>query len=410
VSPACRGMQLARRLYDARKALCRSHNLARMIVGGRIPGFASHNGSLKAAEYVERVVRKEFHDPVLTAQLANGFSLRGLIRDYLPSDEDSGGHATILEWPNLDFEPPQSRRGRRAFEPVRVSFVQYPMNAISSWEEFETQCEFFTDVAADHRADFLLFPELFTLQLLCLVPGHRPGTAARALADFTPRFREMFNKLAVRFNINIIAGSNFAVEDGALFNVSYLFRRDGTVDSQDKIHVTPNERRWWGVQGGRDVRVLETDCGRIAINVCYDVEFPELARLAVDRGAQILFVPYNTNDRAGHLRVKYCAQARAVENQIYVVTSGCVGALPQVENADIHYAQSSVFTPSDIPFARDGIAIEAPANLETVQVCDLDIELLRKARRTGTVCNLSDRRLDLYSVATKDQRRDDEIS
>jgi predicted amidohydrolase len=334
----------------------------------------------------------------LTTQLANGFLLRQLVPDYMPTDEDSAGFATILEWPNLDYVPVPTRRSRRAVDQVRVSLVQYPMRPINSWEQFERQCDFFVDVAADQRADFVLFPELFTLQLLSLVKNQRPGHAARALAEMTPRYLELFAGMAVRYNVNIIGGTNFVVENDDLDNAAYLFRRDGTLARQKKIHVTPNEQRWWGVQGASEIDVFDTDCGKIAIAVCYDIEFPEMGRVVAQQGANIIFVPYNTSDRAGHLRVRYCAHARAVENQMYVVTSGCVGALPQVENADIHYAQSAVLTPSDIPFARDGIAVEASPNISTVLTCDLDLELLRRARRNGTVRTWADRRLDLYEV------------
>ncbi|MCA9688818.1 MAG: carbon-nitrogen hydrolase family protein, partial [Myxococcales bacterium] len=301
-------------------------------------------------------------------------------------------------WPNLDYRPPKSARARRAIDPVRVALVQYQMRRIASFAEFEQQCEFFVDVASDTKTDFLLFPELFTLQLLSIIPARSPGQAARALAELTPRYLELFSDLAVRYNVNIIGGSQFTVEGEHLYNISYLFGRDGTLGKQYKLHVTPNEARWWGVQGGDRVEVFDTDRGRISVLICYDVEFPELARVAAAKGAKILFVPFNTNDRYGYLRVRYCAQARCVENHLYVVTSGCVGNLPFVENADIHNARSGIFTPSDIPFARDGIAAEAETNLETVLVHDLDTEVLRRHRRGGTVQNWNDRRTDLYRV------------
>lgn len=399
VHPEARGLRLARRLYEQRKELCRKLNLSRMVVGGRIPGYGAHKHQMSAQEYVRRVITKELFDNVLTTQLANGFVLIQLIPDYLPSDEDSAGYATCLEWPNLDYVPKPSRRSRRAVELVRVSVVQYPMKPIAGWEEFERQCDFFVDVAGDNRADFLLFPELFTLQLLSLVKGTRPGQAARALAEMTPRYLELFTHLAVKYNVNIIGGSQFTVDDtGRLENVSYLFRRNGTLDKQSKIHVTPNERRWWGVQGGDKFHVFDTDLGPVAVLVCYDIEFPELCRMAAAQGALIFFVPSNTADRHGYLRVRLCSQARAIENQVYVALSGCVGSLPQVENADIHYSQSAIFTPSDIPFARDGIAVESSPNLEAVLTYDLDLELLRRARRGGTVRNWDDRRKELYQV------------
>jgi predicted amidohydrolase/ribosomal protein S18 acetylase RimI-like enzyme len=400
VHPEYRGRKLARRLYEARKRLCREKNLARMMIGGRIPGYAKYSERMSAAEYVEKVIAKQLYDPVLTTQISNGFQLRQLIADYLPNDEDSAGWATCLEWPNLDYtRDPKSHRGRRSVEPVRLSLVQYQMRPISTWDEFERQCEYFVDTASDYKADFLCFPELFTVQLLSLVPrGARPDEDARQLAEFTPRYLDLFGRLATDYDVNIIGGSQLAAVEDRLYNVAYLFRRDGSIGMQKKIHVTPNEARWWGVRGGDRVEVFDTDFGKIAILVCYDVEFPELARVAVSQGANILFVPSNTGDRRGHLRVRLCAQARCIENQVYVVNAGCVGNLPLVENADTHYAQSGIFTPSDIPFARDGIAVEAEPNVETVLFQDVDLELLRRARRNGTVRNWNDRRTDLYRV------------
>jgi len=400
VHPDFRGRKLARRLYDVRKRLCRQYGVARMIIGGRIPGYAKHAAELSAHQYVQKVVDKELYDPVLTTQLSNGFQIRQLIEDYLPNDEDSAGWATCMEWPNLDYVPRERRRrGRRRVRSVRLALVQYQMRRVRNWEDFADQCEFFVDAASDYKADFLCFPELFTTQLLSLVDEKRPEAGARALAGFTEQYLELFARLATHYNINVIGGSQLWVDDdGHLYNVAYLFHRDGRIDEQRKIHVTPLEARWWGVQGGDRVDVFDTDFGKVAILICYDSEFPELTRVAVEKGARILFVPSNTNDRRGHLRVRLCCQARAVENQIYVVNAGCVGNLPLVENADTHYAQSGIFTPSDIPFARDGIAVEAEPNVETVLFQDVDLELLRRARRTGTVQNWNDRRTDLYRV------------
>ncbi len=402
VDPRFRGMKLARRLYEARKELCRHHNLTRMVIGGRIPGFAARRDNMTAKQYVEKVIDKTLYDPVLTMQLANGFQLKELVPDYLPSDEDSAGWATCMEWPNLDHQVARSHRSRRAVAAVRVSAVQYQMRRVGSFDEFARQVEFFVDAASDAKADILLFPELFTLQLLSLLEGARPGAAARELAGLAPRCEQLFHDLSMRHNVNLISGSHFVMEGDRLYNASYLFRRDGSSARQLKLHVTPNEARWWGVRGGDKLHVFDTDRGRIAINVCYDVEFPELARMAAHRGAYILFVPFNTNDRNGYLRVRYCAQARCVENQIFVVISGCVGNLPQVENADTHYAASAIFTPLDVPFARDGIAGETEPGLETLVTQDLDTELLRRARRVGTVRNWADRRTDLYRVRFSD--------
>lgn len=398
VHPEFRGMKLSRRLYDARKELCRNKNLARMIIGGRIPGYHEHADEISAREYIEKVVEKNLYDPVLTAQIANGFSVQGLIADYLPSDTVSRGYATFLEWKNLDYVQGAKRRFHHVVEPVRICVVQYQLRTISGFDEFAKQCEFFLDTASDYKSDFVLFPELFTTQLLSCVPPGRPGYAARQLAEFTPQFLDFFTEMAVKYDVNVIGGSQFVIEHDTLYNTSYLFGRDGSIGKQDKIHVTPSERKWWGVTPGNRVEVHDTDCGPVSIQICYDIEFPEITRVASQKGAQIVFVPFNTDTRHGYLRVRHCAQARCIENHVYVAISGCTGNLPFVENSDIHYAQSGIFTPADAEFARDAVADECNPNVETLIIHDLDFEQLRRHRESGTVQNWNDRRRDLYKV------------
>lgn len=407
VAPEFRGMRLSRRLYQARKDLCRELNLQRIVLGGRIPGYEKYASKMSAREYVDRVVSKELFDPVLTPQLANGFVVQELIENYLPSDAESAGWATHLEWTNLE-QRSETRRQLNATQIVRVSSVQYEMRKISNFTEFAQQVEYFVDAASDYRSDFILFPELFTLQLLSITKAQRPGSAARKLAEYTPQYLKLMTKLAIKHNINIVGGSQFCLEKEKLYNVAFLFKRDGKIERQYKIHITPSERRWWGVVGGSKVNVIDTDCGRVAINICYDIEFPELARIAAKKGAQIIFCPFNTDGRHGYLRVRYCAQARCIENHLYVITSGCTGNLPFVENADVHYAQSGIYTPADLPFSRDGVAAESTPNTETVIMHDLDLETVRRHRYQGSTLNWNDRRTDLYSI--RFQEKDGEIS
>lgn len=401
VDPRFRGLKLARRLYEERKRLARERNLRRIMIGGRIPGYGKHASKMTAREYVDRVIAKSLVDPVLTTQLSNGFVLKQLIPDYMPSDGESRGYATFCEWTNLDYTP-RPRHHMRPVSPARICVVQYQLRRVKSFQEFARQVDYFTDVASDYKSDFILFPELLTAQLLPLVKAERPGLAARKLNQFTERYLEHFTRLAIRYNINIIGGSHFTVEHDVLYNISYLFRRDGTLGKQYKLHITPNERRWWGVAPGNSLEVFETDRGRISILIDYDVEFPELARVAADKGAQLLFVPFDTDSRYGYMRVRTCAQARCIENHVYAAIAGCVGTLPLVENADIHYAQSGIYTPSDIPFSRDTIAAECTPNVETLIIHELDLELLGRHREAGTVQNWNDRRMDFYTLRYRD--------
>jgi predicted amidohydrolase len=273
------------------------------------------------------------------------------------------------------------------------------MRWIDTWEEFETQCSFFIDAAAQSKADFVLFPELITNQLMGVEPGRRPADAVRTLAMLTPQYLDFFSRAALKYNVNIIGGSQFTLEEGdRLLSVAYLFRRDGTIEQQPRLHVTNEEMRWWGLDEGSDLGVFETDRGRIAILGSYDIQFPELARVAAGRGAVILFVPFASEDRAAYLRVRYCCQARAVENDVFVVASGTTGNLPFVPHADTHYAQSGIFTPIDYAFARDGIAGESTPNVETLVIADVDLDQLRRHRWEGAVQPWNDRRTELYGV------------
>jgi predicted amidohydrolase len=279
-----------------------------------------------------------------------------------------------------------------------VAAVQYAMAPVSSFKEFASRVKYLVEVAAAAGAHFVVFPEMVTNQLLALHPGARPQEAPELLARYTADYLALFRDEATARKLTIVGGSHFTREPGGVFNISYVFKPDGQVGKQYKIHVTPGERATWGIAPGHAVEVFDSPFGKFAVNICYDVEFPELARLAVERGAQLLLVPYCTDDRRGHLRVRYCAQARCVENQIYVVTAGVAGNLRGVHDRDVHYAQSAVLTPSDHGFARDGVAGEAAVGTEAVVVEELDMSLLERAKQSGTVRNWIDRRTDLYKV------------
>ncbi len=395
VDPKHRGAHLTRRIYEARKELARIRNLRAILIAGRIPGYGKHADKMAAEEYVKRVVRKDLKDPVLTAQLAQGFAIREVLRGYLPQDLESAGAAVFMEWLNSEHHPDAAPV---AIRHVRVAAVQYQMRPISSFEEFAQQCEFFIDTASEYRSDFLLFPEMFTNQLQALVPAAEASATARRLDEFTPRYNELFTRMAMKYNLNIIGGSHLTVEQGKLYNIASLFRRDGSVEKQYKLHVSPSEARWWGVTAGDEVRVFDTDRGKIAILICDDVEFPETARIAAGKGANLLFVPFNTDIRSGYMRVRSCAQARCIENGMYAVLAGPIGNLPFVQGADIHYGEACILTPCDVHFARDGVAEEATANVETMVVHELDMEVLRRNRLTGSTRTWLDRRSDLYGV------------
>ncbi|MCB1049355.1 MAG: carbon-nitrogen hydrolase [Acidobacteria bacterium] len=407
VDPHVRGWRIGKRLYEERKKLCKNLKLKGIVFGGRLPGLSRRIKQFGTAEkYVEAVHARKVRDAVLTFQLANGFKFLRLMPDYLPFDKESMGYAALMVWENplvLSATEPNRTPTGRLPDTVRVAAIQYHQRRIENWDQFKTYVEYFVDVVADYRADFAVFPELFTLQLLSMEPENLgPREAIEALTHYAQQFVPFMQSLAIRYNVNIIGGSlPTHVEGNEVQNVAYVFLRDGSVHTQSKIHPTPSERSWWNIQGGDELHTIQTDCGPIGVLICYDAEFPELARHLVNQGAFILFVPFCTDERQAYLRVRYCAQARAVENQCYVVLAGNVGNLPSVHNMDIQYAQSCILTPCDFPFSRDGIAADTTPNVEMICLADLHPSHIRIARHEGTVQNLKDRRHDLYEIRWK---------
>lgn len=397
VHPEYQGLRLGRRLYDARKELCEKLNLRAIIAGGRIPGYADYSKELTPRQYIEQVRNKEVHDPILSFQLSNDFHVRKIITNYNREDKESHSYATLLEWINIYYEEKEKLIGGKKTV-VRVGVVQWQMRRVRDLDELMRHIEFFVDAIGGYNSDFILFPEFFNTPLMSSFNESSPSDAIRSLAEYSEPIRDKMVELAVSYNVNIICGSMPEYREGKLRNISYLCRRDGTWDSQFKLHVTPDEKSYWGVTGGDKLRVFDTDAGKVGILICYDVEFPELSRILADQGMDILFVPFWTDTKNAYLRVRRCAQARAIENECYVAITGSVGNLPRVENMDIQYSQAAVFSPSDFAFPHDAVVAEATPNTEMTLVADLDFDLLKELKTKGSVRNRQDRRLDLYSV------------
>ncbi|MCU6778807.1 carbon-nitrogen hydrolase family protein [Phocaeicola fibrisolvens] len=401
IHPEYRGLRLARRMYEYRKELCEKLNLKAIMFGGRIPNYYKYADQMRPKEYIEKVRSREIYDPVLTFQLSNDFHVRRVMRNYLPNDEESKHCATLLQWDNIYYQPPTDSYIDKKTT-VRVGLVQWQMRSYQTLDDVFEQVEFFIDAVAGYKSDFVLFPEYFNAPLMAKFNNMGEAQSIRALAQYTEDIRERFINLAIKHNINIITGSTpYVKEDGGLYNVGFLCRRDGTYEMYEKIHVTPDEVKSWGLSGGKKVQTFDTDCAKIGVLICYDVEFPELSRLMADQGMQILFVPFLTDTQNGYSRVRVCAQARAIENECFVVIAGSVGNLPRVHNMDIQYAQSGVFTPCDFAFPTDGKRAEATPNTEMILVSDVDLDLLNELHTYGSVRNLRDRRNDLYELRMK---------
>ena len=397
IKPDYRGLRLGRRLYDYRKELCEKLNLKGIVFGGRIPNYHKYSGELTPKQYIDKVRHKEIEDPVLNFQMSNDFHPVRILKNYLEGDTASGEFAVLMEWDNIYYTKP-TKKPSSVKNVVRLGLIQWQMRPYDGLEDLMHQAEYFIDSVAGYRSDFAVFPEFFNAPLMADFNHLSEAEAIRELAKYTEEIMNRMAQLSISYNINIITGSMPEVVNDTLYNVGYLCRRDGSTERYEKIHVTPDEAKVWGMQNGHELKTYDTDCGKIGILICYDSEFPELSRLLADEGMDILFVPFLTDTQNGFSRVKLCAQARAIENECYVAIAGSVGNLPKVHNMDIQYAQSAVFTPCDFSFPNNGVKAEATANAEMILVADVDIDLLRELHNFGAVKNLKDRRKDFYKL------------
>ena len=397
IKPEYRGLRLGRRLYDYRKELCEKLNLRGIAFGGRIPNYHKYSAQISPKEYIEKVKRKEIQDPVLNFQISNDFHPSKVMKGYIEGDSDSNDFAVLLEWDNVYYKKETTKAVIKK-KVVRLGLIQWQMRLYKNLEELMQQAEYFVDAVSAYRSDFALFPEFFNAPLMA-DNNHLPESEAiRELAKFTPEIVQKFSELAITYNINIITGSFPELKDRMLYNVGYLCRRDGSTERYEKLHVTPDEAKVWGMQGGNELKTFDTDCGKIGVLICYDSEFPELSRLLAEEGMDILFIPFLTDTQNGYSRVRHCAQARAIENECYVAIAGSVGNLPKVNNMDIQFAQSMVFTPCDFSFPANGIKAEATTNTEMILIADVDLDLLKDLNQFGSVRNLKDRRTDIFEV------------
>lgn len=395
VHPDYRHMKVGRRLYEARRDICRKFNLKSILFGGRIPNYHKFSYKLSADEYAEQVLKQNVYDPVLTFQLMNDFKLVKVMPNYLEKDTASLEFATLMEWKNPEHTEDNHQQFQRSL-PVRIASVQYCMNPISSFEDFAAQCEYYVEEASRIRSNFVVFPEAFIMQLQSFLNEKVPSKQVRKLDSYSEKYIELFVDLAIRYSINIIAGSSFTKQDDSLYHTTFLFHRSGKVDKQDKLHTTSYEKKWWGVHPGYGINVFDTDCGKVSLLLGYDILFPELARNAVDQGADILFTPFTASDKQELIRIKNCVQARAIENQVFVVTASSTGNLTHVTKMTNQNAQSGIYSPVDYDLSEDGVISESDPSVETMIVGKVDLEALRLNRLNGTVTPLQDRRKDVY--------------
>lgn len=271
---------------------------------------------------------------------------------------------------------------------IRIAAAQYPIEQIASFDAWEAKLTDWAERARQAGADLAVFPEYAAMELAGIDPDQAADLqqSLSAVIALGERYDAVHDALARRLGLTILAGSRpFRRADGKVVNRARLFCPDGTGGHQDKVVMTRFERERWGVSGGDGVGVIDTPFGTVSISICYDAEFPLIARAQAEAGARLILVPSATDTMQGYWRVRIGAQARALENQCYVVQSPTVGMAPWLPAMDENCGAAGVYGPPDGIVPDNGVfTVGAPGEAAWV-LADIDLGQVDAWRTEGTV-------------------------
>ncbi len=277
---------------------------------------------------------------------------------------------------------------------LRVAVCEYPVEFLTSFGEWKAKLRRLCLQAAGQGAGLLVFPEYAGMELTCLLPGEiradLNGSLA-ALQAWRADYLAAFQALAGELGVTILAGSYpWETEPGKFVNRAWLCTPDGRARAQDKIVMTRFEREQWKVSAGGSLGVFEIPGARVGVLICYDSEFPLLARRLCEAGAEILLVPSCTDTEAGYHRVMLSCRARALEQQCFALQSPTAGEAPWSPALDVNTGSAGVFGPVDTGFPADGVlATGAPPETAPWLIADLPMSRLGSVRRRGQVRNFA---------------------
>ena len=271
---------------------------------------------------------------------------------------------------------------------LKLACAQYPIGRFDTFADWQENAALWVKQAAEQNAGLLLFPEYGAMELTSLLPPHLQrdlhGQIA-AMQQYHQAFVAAYAGLAEQHRVYILAPS-LPVTVGAQFhNRAYILGPDGEVEWQEKRQMTRFERESWTIASGPELKVFDAPFGRFAVCICYDIEFPLIARALSEAGADLILVPSCTDTLAGAHRVQVGARARALENQIYVATAPTVGLAEWSPAVDVNTGWASVLATPDRGFPDDGVIASGEPDRPGWIFADLDFDLLRAARDDSQV-------------------------
>ncbi|MCB1515581.1 MAG: carbon-nitrogen hydrolase family protein [Hyphomicrobiaceae bacterium] len=276
---------------------------------------------------------------------------------------------------------------------LRVAAAQYPIDAVPSLDAWNEKIARWVKNGAETGAELLVFPEYGAIeQAHALGPSVYQDLDATlaAIADLADARVAVHAELARRHGVHILVGSGPKRRaDGRYVNAAQLVTPTGGIGEQEKLILTPFERNW-NMMAGEEIRVFRTAIGNIAIAVCYDSEFPYLARAMARAGAEILLVPQCTERVSGNYRVRTGAMARALENQFAAITSPTIGDAVWSAAVDYNNGAAGVFVPAEQGVSDTGVLAEGRMNEPGWITATVDMNSLRRLRSGGEMRNFTD--------------------
>ena len=272
---------------------------------------------------------------------------------------------------------------------IKLSLCQ--MNVVDNKEDNVKTASLMIDESVSKNADFIVLPEMFNC------PYSNDKFIEYGEEEKNSYTLNKISLLAKKNNVYILAGSIPEKDNGKLYNTSYLFDKEGNIIAKHrKMHLFDIDvkgkitfKESDVLTAGDSFTIAETDFGKIGIGICYDIRFPELARVMVENGALILFYPGAFNMTTGPAHWELLFRSRALDNQVF-----CVGVAPAL-NKDASYHS---FGHSIIASPWGEIIAEA-SEKENLILCEIDLDEIKKVREELPL--LKNKREDLYEVIKK---------
>ena len=273
---------------------------------------------------------------------------------------------------------------------LKLAVVQYRPDFLTGWTQLAEKLEALVGASVKAGAGMVVFPEYAGMEIASLLPPAEAadlGRSITALQELLPEYLSANAQVARRHGCIVVAGSVPVRIDGVMRNRVHVFGPAGPMGVQDKVVMTRFEREEWGISPGSAITVFESPHGRFGVAACYDVEFPAIVDAMAAAGARLVAVPSCTDTLAGFQRVRLCARARAVENQLFVVQAPLVGTCDWSPAIDVNLGIAGIFTPCDVGFPTDGLLAEAVSDAAQVVIGELDFAALERVRGDGQVLN-----------------------